>query len=106
MENVIERYHKFVKPAYNSFIKPTKVYADIIIPRGGSNTIAIDLINYYLKYKLTNVFPETVQNFVIEKLNNFKDNENKENKENDNILLLEKLNSGELLKKEKKKEIN
>ena len=103
MENVIERYHKFVKPAYNSFIKPTKVYADIIIPRGGSNTIAIDLINYYLKYKLTNVFPETVQNFVIEKLNNFKDNENKENKENkenDNILLLEKLNSGELLKKE------
>ena len=45
METVLERYHKFVKTAYNNFIKPTKEYADIIIPRGGSNTIAIDLIN-------------------------------------------------------------
>ena len=69
MKDVIERYHKFVKPAYNTFIKPTKAYADIIIPRGGSNTIAIDLINYYLKYKLSNIFPENIQSFIIDKLN-------------------------------------
>ena len=55
METVLDRYHKFVKPAYNNFIKPTKEYADIIIPRGGSNTIAIDLINYHLKYLIENV---------------------------------------------------
>ena len=55
METVLERYHKFVKTAYNNFIKPTKEYADIIIPRGGSNTIAIDLINYHLKYLVGNV---------------------------------------------------
>ena len=33
MEDVLERYHKFVKPAYNTYIKLTKSYADIIIPR-------------------------------------------------------------------------
>ena len=55
METVLDRYHKFVKPAYNNFIKPTKEYADIIIPRGGSNTVAIDLINYHLKYLIENV---------------------------------------------------
>jgi hypothetical protein len=54
MENVIERYHKFVKPAYNSFIKPTKVYADIIIPKGAENTLAVDLICQYLKNNILN----------------------------------------------------
>ena len=34
METVLERYHKFVKTAYNNYIKPTKEFADIIIPRG------------------------------------------------------------------------
>ena len=92
MKDVIERYHKFVKPAYNTYIKPTKAFADIIIPRGGSNTIAIDLINYYLKYNLTKTFP--VHKYIVEKLSNF--NENK-----DNIILLEENNTcSELLKKE------
>ena len=98
MKDVIERYHKFVKPAYNLFIKPTKAYADIIIPRGGSNTIAIDLINYYLKFKLTKIFPES-KNFVINKLNNYKDDENNDNDIDKNIII-EKLSSSELLKKE------
>jgi len=80
MENIIERYHKFVKPAYNTFIKPTKQYADIIIPRGGSNTIAIDLINYHLKYKMVKLFPGNINKFIIEKLNKY----NKNNNENEN----------------------
>ena len=96
MKDVIERYHKFVKPAYNLFIKPTKAYADIIIPRGGSNTIAIDLINCYLKFKLTKIFPET-KNFIIDKLSKFKDDENNDN---DKESIIEKLNSSELFKKE------
>ena len=49
MHNVIGRYHKFVKPAYETYIHPTRKYADIIIPRGGENTNAIDLIAQYLK---------------------------------------------------------
>ena len=67
METVLERYHKFVKPAYNNFIKPTKEYADIIIPRGGSNTIAIDLINYHLKYLVGNVDFKNNKDEIIEK---------------------------------------
>ena len=74
METVLERYHKFVKTAYNNFIKPTKEYADIIIPRGGSNTIAIDLINYHLKYLIGNVEFKNDKGQIIEKKN---DEENK-----------------------------
>ena len=66
METVLERYHKFVKTAYNNFIKPTKEYADIIIPRGGSNTIAIDLINYHLKYLVQNVTFKNDKDEIIE----------------------------------------
>ena len=81
MQDVIDRYHKFVKPAYNNYIRPTKVYADIIIPRGGSNSIAIDLINYYLKFKLSHIFPENIQNLIIDKLSNYK----KENNDKDDM---------------------
>ena len=67
METVLERYHKFVKTAYNNFIRPTKEYADIIIPRGGSNTIAIDLINYHLKYLVSNVVFKNDKDIIMEK---------------------------------------
>ena len=73
MDTVLERYHKFVKTAYNNFIKPTKEYADIIMPRGGSNTIAIDLINYHLKYLIGNIEFKNEKGEIIEK----KDEENK-----------------------------
>ena len=68
METVLERYHKFVKTAYNNFIRPTKEYADIIIPRGGSNTIAIDLINYHLKYLVGNVIFKNDKEITVEKI--------------------------------------
>jgi uridine kinase len=57
MNNVIGRYHKFVKPAYETYIHPTRKYADIIIPRGGENTNAIDLIAQYLKVQMKKMFP-------------------------------------------------
>ncbi|OWM85901.1 hypothetical protein CDL15_Pgr012151 [Punica granatum] len=38
---VLDQYSKFVKPAFDDFILPTKKYADIIIPRGGDNHVAI-----------------------------------------------------------------
>ena len=102
MKDVLERYHKFVKPAYNMYIKPTKAYADIIIPRGGSNTIAIDLINYYLKFNLAKIFTEVNKN-IVEKLSNFNENigedKNKE-KDKDNIILFEKSTLKESFKKE------
>lgn len=44
-EWVIERYTKTVKPMYLQFIEPSKRYADIIIPQGGHNKVAIDVIS-------------------------------------------------------------
>ena len=41
---VIERYSRTVKPMYLQFIEPSKRYADIIIPQGGHNKVAINII--------------------------------------------------------------
>lgn len=45
LDSIIEQYTSVVKPMYHQFIEPTKRYADIVIPEGVSNTVAIDLIN-------------------------------------------------------------
>jgi uridine kinase (EC 2.7.1.48) len=44
MESVINQYLSVVRPMHNQFVEPTKRYADIIIPEGGKNTVAIDLL--------------------------------------------------------------
>ena len=49
IDGVLKSYHRFVKPAFVEFVKPTMKYADIIVPRGRSknhynNTIATDFI--------------------------------------------------------------
>ena len=41
---VIERYSNTVKPMFLQFIEPSKRYADVIIPQGGHNKVAIDVI--------------------------------------------------------------
>ncbi|KAG6488249.1 hypothetical protein ZIOFF_057008 [Zingiber officinale] len=48
----LHEYSKFVKPAFDDFILPTKKYTDIIIPRGGDNHVAIDLIVQHIHTKL------------------------------------------------------
>lgn len=45
LDSIIDQYTGVVKPMYHQFIEPTKRYADIIIPEGVTNTVAIDLIN-------------------------------------------------------------
>lgn len=45
VEWVIERYSHTVKPMYLQFIEPSKRYADVIVPQGGHNTVAIDMIS-------------------------------------------------------------
>ncbi len=49
---VLEHYETFVKPMHHTFIEPTKRYADIIIPQGGSNIVAIDILTQYIKQTL------------------------------------------------------
>ncbi|KYD28273.1 uridine kinase [Geobacillus sp. FSL W8-0032] len=43
-DSVIEQYLSVVRPMHNQFVEPTKRYADVIIPEGGHNTVAIDLM--------------------------------------------------------------
>ncbi|MBM6728652.1 uridine kinase [Lactobacillus ingluviei] len=44
LESIISQYLKTVKPMYHQFIEPTKRYADIIVPEGGENHVAIDIL--------------------------------------------------------------
>jgi uridine kinase len=45
IDSVIEQYLTTVKPMYHAFVKPTKRYADIIIPNDYSHDVAVDIIN-------------------------------------------------------------
>lgn len=51
---VIERYTRTVKPMYLQFIEPSKRYADIIIPQGGHNKVAIEVISATIEKSLAN----------------------------------------------------
>jgi len=53
VDQVIERYHKTVKPSHIQFIEPTKQFADIIVPQGGNNTVAIDILSRFIKQKIS-----------------------------------------------------
>ena len=44
LDSVINQYLTTVKPMYHQFIEPTKRYADIIVPEGGENNVAIDML--------------------------------------------------------------
>lgn len=54
VEWVIERYSNTVKPMYLQFIEPSKRYADIIIPQGGHNKVAVDVISATIEKSLAN----------------------------------------------------
>ena len=47
-QDVMERYTRVLKPMHLQFIEPTKRYADIIIPQGGDNEVAIDLLARFI----------------------------------------------------------
>ncbi|PID94307.1 MAG: uridine kinase [Bacteroidetes bacterium] len=50
--DVLSHYEMWVKPMHQTFIEPTKRYADLIIPQGGANKIAIDILSSRIKEKL------------------------------------------------------
>lgn len=54
VDSVIEQYLTTVKPAHDQFIEPYKKYADIIIPEGGQNEVAIDMVIARIKTQLHN----------------------------------------------------
>lgn len=56
MDSVIKQYLTTVKPMHEGFVEPSKKYADVIIPEGGHNMVAIDLLNT----KINSIITQTV----------------------------------------------
>lgn len=54
IQSVFDQYMQTVRPMYFQFIEPSKRYADIIVPRGGQNRIAIDMIKAKMRELLDN----------------------------------------------------
>lgn len=50
IESVVTQYINTVKPMHNQFVEPSKRYADLIIPEGGNNAVAIDIIVSKIKH--------------------------------------------------------
>lgn len=54
IEQVLTRYKKTVRPSHLQFIEPTKRYADIIVPQGGKNLVAINILTNHINQTLNN----------------------------------------------------
>ncbi|MDG6894184.1 uridine kinase [Volucribacter amazonae] len=52
LESVVEQYRKTVRPMFLQFIEPSKQYADIIVPKGGKNRIAINILKAQIMHLL------------------------------------------------------
>jgi len=52
IDQVMQRYLKTVRPMHETFIEPSKKHADIIVPIGGDNHVAIDLLTGYIRSRL------------------------------------------------------
>lgn len=52
LTNVLRHYETTVKPMHLQFIEPSKRYADIIVPQGGDNEIAIDILRHFVRRKI------------------------------------------------------
>lgn len=54
VNKVLDRYEKTVKPMHLQFIEPTKRYADIIVPQGGNNSVAINILTSIIEKNINN----------------------------------------------------
>ncbi|CAF1646064.1 unnamed protein product [Didymodactylos carnosus] len=69
LEHILNGYKNHVKPAFEDFCLPTKKYADVIIPRGADNYVAVDLIVQHIKDFLKLKTSEKPQQLQIQKTN-------------------------------------
>ena len=53
LESVLEQYLTTVQPMHLQFVEPSKRYADVIVPRGGNNTVAIEMIVAKIQRRLS-----------------------------------------------------
>ena len=52
MESVISQYQQTVKPMHEKYVEPSKKYANIVVPEGGKNWVALDMIQGYIRRHL------------------------------------------------------
>ncbi|MEX0723199.1 MAG: uridine kinase [Gracilimonas sp.] len=52
LDGVLSQYEKFVRPMHLEFVEPSKRYADIIIPRGGKNKVALEMVSALIRGKM------------------------------------------------------
>lgn len=52
LASVIKQYNKFVKPSFDYYIAPSMVHADLIVPRGGDNQVAVNLLVQHVHTQL------------------------------------------------------
>lgn len=53
LNGVLNQYEKYVRPMHLEFVEPSKRYADIIIPRGGENLVALEMVTALIEGKLS-----------------------------------------------------
>ena len=51
-ESVIEQYERTVRPMHREFVEPSKRHADLLVPEGGYNRVAVDLVVNRLRHLL------------------------------------------------------
>lgn len=52
LEGVLKQYNRFVKPSFQQYVEPSMQYADIVVPRGAQNEVAMQLIVQHVKDQL------------------------------------------------------
>ncbi len=66
LDAVLKQYEETVRPMYLQFIEPSKRHADLIVPRGGGNRIAIDMIKAKMRELLKNIHQESTIRVIRE----------------------------------------
>lgn len=65
LEGVLKQYSTFVKPSFEHYIEPTMTCADIIVPRGGENDVAINLIVMHVHSQLLAVSKDFILCLIV-----------------------------------------
>lgn len=61
VNSVLNQYEKFVRPMHLEFVEPSKRYADIMIPHGGENKAALEIVNAFISDKISTLDVEDLE---------------------------------------------
>ncbi len=55
LESVLAQYQETVKPMHERYVEPSKKYADLVVPEGGKNPVALSMITGHIRHYLDEV---------------------------------------------------